>query len=237
MKFIILVSFMLLLVSCWKRNDLPDQLLVDSSLWLDPGQVAVSESSFNVDAGGESYEIQPLYEYDLHGLVVSYQHHNAKFGLHKSWGDHLNVADFCVVWGDNVKPAQLNKLNFWNGQFTCNVETRDMVAWNSFEMDQLSNNHLIASDELVRSALNDVKIGDQIRIRGKLVNYKYPRGGQRSTSTTRTDTGNGACETIYVERVDIINAYTGVWRKIMYGAAAVLILFLTFYVMSPYKGK
>ncbi len=237
MRFLIPFCFLVLLVSCWKRNDLPDQLLAESSLWRDPSQVAVSEGSFNINAGGESYEVQPLYEYDLYGLVVSYQHHNAKFGLHKSWGDHLNVADFCVVWGDNVKTAKLNKLNFWNGQFTCNVETRDMAAWNSFNTDQLSNNHLITTSDLVRDTLNNVNIGDQIRIRGSLVNYKYPHGGQRNTSITRTDSGNGACETIYVEQVDILHSYTGIWRKIMYASAALLMVFLIFYFVSPHKVK
>ncbi len=123
MKFIILFSFVLFIVSCWKRNDLPDKILADSSLLNDPSQVVVSQKPFNISAGGDLYEIQPLFDYDLYGLVVSYQYHNAKFGLHKRWGDHINVADFCVVWGDNVKTAQLNKLNFWNGQFTCNVKT------------------------------------------------------------------------------------------------------------------
>ncbi len=112
-----------------------------------------------------------------------------------------------------------------------------MAAWKSFDGEQLSNNHLITSDEFVKDALSNVNIGDQIRIRGQLVNYKYPQGGQRTTSTIRTDSENGACETIYVEQVDILHTYTGVWRKIMYAAAAVLICFLAFYFASPYKVK
>ena len=50
--------------------------------------------------------------------------------------------------------------------------------------------------------------GDQIKIKGYLVDYKVAKDGQtlftRGTSTTRTDNGNGACETIYVEDVEII---------------------------------
>ncbi len=235
MKILIVCAFIVLLVSCWKRNDLPSDIDTDLLLVNEPRQTVIYESPFKVDAGGLSYEVQPVYEYDIYGLLVSYKHHNSKFGLHNRWGDHINVADFCVVWGNNVKTAQLNKLDFWNGQFTCNVKTSDSAAWKSFNMSQLSNNHLITTSDLVRDTLNDVNIGDQIRVRGKLVNYKYPQGGQRKTSTTRTDKGNGACETIYVEHVDILHSYTSLWRNIMYAALVVLLVSLGIYLFSPVK--
>lgn len=74
-------------------------------------------------------------------------------------------------------------------------------------MFQLSNNHLLTADTSIRDKLKDIKIGDQIRIRGWLSSYRNSKGGSRGTSITREYSGNGACETIYVNQVDILNKY------------------------------
>ena len=145
------------------------------------------------------------------------------------------MLDVCVVWGDNITTAQLDKLQFWNGIFTCNVQTRDQVAWDSFDMNQLSNNHLISNDERIRDRVKDIKIGDQIRVRGFLSGYSSAGVGKRGTSTTRTDTGDGACETIYVERFDIVQAATSYWRISMYTSLSVLLFGLLILFTRPYR--
>jgi hypothetical protein len=122
------------------------------------------------------------------------------------------MLDVCVVWGNNTSGAQLDKIDFWNGIFTCNVKTRDQAAWESFDMYQLSNNHLISDDDFIRDQVRKVKVGDQVRIQGVLASYESP-GGLRGTSTTRTDTGDGACETIYVDRFEILQPATSYWRN------------------------
>jgi hypothetical protein len=70
----------------------------------------------------------------------------------------------------------------------------------------LSNNHLLADKETLKAALMDAEPGDHIRLRGLLAEYANPANGfNRGTSTTREDTGNGACETIYVNEFTIVN--------------------------------
>ncbi len=53
-----------------------------------------------------------------------------------------------------------------------------------------------------------IRIGDQIRMRGLLVDYTVSSDGSevftRRTSLTRTDTGNGACEILYVTDVHVL---------------------------------
>ena len=50
-----------------------------------------------------TYRIDPLYTYDLHGLVVS-RHDSTSWTdyLHRESNDHLNVVDLCVIWGRNA---------------------------------------------------------------------------------------------------------------------------------------
>jgi hypothetical protein len=102
-------------------------------------------------------------------------------------------------------------------------------------MEQLSNNHLISNDETVRDQVKDIAIGDQIRVRGYLSSYGSAEGGKRGTSTTRTDTGDGACETVFVERFDIIGPATNLWRISMWASLAVLAFGLFVHFKRPYR--
>lgn len=228
-------SFVLLLVAFWNRNDFPANIVFDPGLEHEPAQRAVQVEPFDVEFNGVAYRVEPAFDYELRGMVVSYRHHDGDRMLHKSWHDHLNMADVCVVWRDNAFSPLLNKLNFWNGQFTCNVETRDDEAWARFRMDQLANNHLISADPFIRGKIKDIKIGDQIRVRGWLSSYSSNGGSKRGTSTVRTDTGNGACETIFVEEFDIIRAVDSGWRKLMYLSLVIFLVALIVYFRSPYR--
>ena len=228
------VSFVALVVSFWNRNELPGSIDYVAGVEQEPRQTRTSRRPFDVSWDGESYRVNPQYDYDITGMIVSFRHHDNNSRMHRLADDHLNMLDVCVVWGNNTKTAQLDKLDFWNGIFTCNVQTRDQQAWESFDMNQLSNNHLISNDEFVRDRVRDIKVGDQIRVQGMLASYESP-GGLRGTSVTRTDTGDGACETIYVERFEIIESATSLWRISMYASLSVLLLSLARFFSRPFR--
>ena len=224
----------------WNRNNFSQNIAFDPRLEREPLQQAVEVEPFEAQFKGVSYRIEPLYDYDLYGMVVSYRHHDGDSMLHKSWNDHLNMVDICVVWQDSAFSPLLNKLEFWNGQFTCNVKTQDNDAWAHLKLDQLSNNHLISDDLAIRDQINDIKIGDQLHIRGWLSAYSNTAqantgGGKRGTSTVRTDTGNGACETIYVREFEIVRAANGGWRKLMYLSLIIFLSAQVAYFRSPHQ--
>jgi hypothetical protein len=208
-------SCLLLLVSCWHRNDFPAAMSVLSGLLQDPQQRPVDAAAFSVARDGVTYRVEPRYEYELQGLVVSYALHNPRYSLHRLWSDSLNVADLCVVWRDNVRAQELNRFSFWNGEFTCNYSTADAAAWERFRTDQISNNHLLADNDYLRRQIDKVRIGDQIRVRGLLANYSNDQGFSRGTSITRDDRGNGACETIYVREFSILQSMQNGWRLLL----------------------
>ncbi len=238
LKYLIPLSFLLLLISFWNRNDLSDDMVVVNELKEEPTQKKIDKSAFSVNVNKVDYEIQPMFDYELYGLVVSYELHDGNYNLHKRWNDHLNIADYCVVWDKSAFTKHLPKINFWNGQFTCNISTKDMQAWESFDPTQLSNNHLISDEKYIRKKLRKIKIGDQIRISGWLSSYKnLNSGGTRGTSITREDEGNGACETIYVKEVSILRHYNSIWRKLMYLSLLVFIVSLVIYVKAPHKAR
>ena len=202
----------LLPLSCWQRDTFVADLEVLTPVELPPAQSPVHVAPFDVLVNDIRYQIEPLHDYELYGLVVSFAQHNGERLLHRSWNDHLNVADVCVVWGRNASELDLNAFEFRNGQFTCFFRTRDSEAWRRFDLSALANNHLISDDDYLRDRIGQLEIGDQIRISGWLASYRQGDGFQRGTSTTRDDTGNGACETIYVRDFEILSRMRSPWR-------------------------
>ena len=233
-SIVIALSFVSLLVSFWNRNALPRNVDYVPAIEEEPAQTATRQRPFDVSFNGIEYRVEPEYEYDITGMVVSYRHHDEEYSrMHRLAQDHLNMLDVCVVWGDNTR-SMLHKIDFWNGLFTCNAQTRDRAAWESFDMEQLSNNHLLSDDEFIRDRVRDVRIGDQIRVRGYLASYTGP-AGKRGTSTTRTDSGDGACETVFIEQFEIVQPARSYWRLSMYGSLALLLVSLGVYFRRPYR--
>ena len=228
-RILIAVSFTWLLVSFWHRNELPGSIDYVPELRSEPAQTPTGKKSFQVAFNDTSYTVAPEYAYDITGMVVSYRHHDNNSRMHALANDHLNMLDVCVIWGENPMNERLHKISFWNGIFTCNVKTRDQQAWDAFDMHQLSNNHLLSDDDFIRRQVRKIKVGDQVRVRGYLASYTSEGGSTRGTSTTRTDTGDGACETIYVEDFKIVRAAVSYWRISMWASLALLVAGIVFH--------
>jgi hypothetical protein len=234
-KAVMSASALTLLVAFWNRNDLPGTIDFHPGLEDEPRQREIHKRPTTVPYAGVEYRVEPLYEYELYGLVVSYRQHDGEDSMHRWSNDHLNVADVCVVWSDTAFSPTLGALDFWNGIFTCNVQTRDSVAWANFKMNQLSNNHLISADPFIRDRVAEIRVGDQVRIKGSLARYGAVGGGLRGTSTTRDDSGDGACETILVDDFEIVVPGFSLWRVTMYAALALLIATLFVHFAQPYR--
>jgi hypothetical protein len=234
-KALMIASTLVLVVAFWNRNDIPGAIDFHPKLKEEPRQREVPERPLTVPYAGIEYRVEPLYDYELYGLVVSYRQHDGEDSMHRWSNDHLNMADVCVVWSDTAFAPTLGELDFWNGIFTCNVQTRDSFAWSQFQMNQLSNNHLISADPFIRDRVAEVRIGDQIRVKGQLARYGAVGSGLRGTSTTRDDTGDGACETILVEEFQIVVPGFSRWRAAMWTALAVLLATLAVHFALPYR--
>jgi hypothetical protein len=235
-KAVMIGSALTLLVAFWNRNDLPGTIDFHPNLKDEPRQRPVDKRPMTVSYAGVDYRVEPLHSYELYGLVVSYRQHDGESSMHRWSNDHLNMADVCVVWSDTAFSPTLAELDFWNGIFTCNVQTRDSIAWANFKMNQLSNNHLLSADPFIRDRVSDIRVGDQIRLKGSLVRYGAAGGGSmRGTSTTRDDTGDGACETILVDELEIVVSGVSWWRRTMYVSLLLLVATLAVHFMLPYR--
>jgi len=216
-KWLLLASLIGLGLGYWQRDTLPDPGFYAGDSEQAPRQTKTRRPPFTAHAGDQTYRITPLFDYELRGMVVS-QHHSDDWKdiyHHQDWQDFLNIKDICVIWGDNISSAVYQDLEFDNTTWTCWVYWPDGTTRRRFKDDQLSNNHLLADRPAVQQAILQARPGDQVQLRGVLASYANPGNGfQRGSSTSRSDRGNGACETIYVDDFRIVRTANSGWRKL-----------------------
>ena len=226
----------LLAASLWLRHALPGPAELRAELRNEPLQEATRATPFTTTVGGVTYTVKPVADYEIWGLVVSEHDSSAWWDwIHAASNDNLNVVDLCVVFAENVATGDYVGLDYSSGQFVCYVQTSSTERWKRFSMRALSNNHLLADRPSIAAKLRSVQIGDQVRIRGWLAEYEHNHGFpfKRGTSLTRDDTGNGACETIYVQDVEVLHAGGGPWRWLRWPAVALIVAGLIVWVRAP----
>jgi hypothetical protein len=233
-------SLLLGVISFFKKDSLPAPAALRAELDQEPQQIAVQRPLLRAEVKGVQYSIQPKYSYDLYGLVVSLHDSDSWWDYaHREWGDHVNVVDFCVVWGENIRREAYKPLSYWNDQWTCWVQADSEATWMAFDPTALSNNHLVTDNPYVARELRKVRIGDQVHFRGYLVDYSVVRNGAeagtRVSSTVRTDTGNGACEVVYVEDFEVLASPNRLWRFAFKLSLGVLLASLIAWAFLPPK--
>jgi hypothetical protein len=218
-KLLFFLGLALVAVSFWQKDKLPEPRALRAELLDEPRQVAIERAPFDVAVGDVTYHVRPLYKYDLYGLVVSRHDSDTWWDyIHKEWNDRLNVVDLCVVWGNNAASGIYRDIDFSSGQFVCYFQTSSSEAYAAFDQTAISNNHLLSADRSLVKKLRDVRIGDQIHFRGTLAEYSHEHGTPftRGTSTVRADSGNGACETVYVEDFEWLGRGGGPWHTLQW---------------------
>lgn len=238
-KILLPLSVLAWSASLYYKNQLPAPRQISAQIHKSPVQNEVSEAPFDVHKKDMTYHVKPLYEYELHGLVVSEFQANSWNDIYhfRRWKDFLNVKDLCVIWGDNVRNDAYQRMQFDSTTWTCSYYWPDQETGRRFNKESLSNNHLLAADPDLTRRLMAVQTGDQIYLRGYLAEYSHDGGFRRGTSTTREDTGNGACETIFLEALEVIQPAQPLWRRVhrtsRFLMAACLFLGLTLLFLKP----
>ena len=242
-KWLFLLALAVAVVTWFYKDKLPEPGFYINPDLADPRQTPTARTPFSTSVNGQTYLITPKFDYEFEAIVVSYHDADAFTDIShfSSWKDFINLRDLCVVWGENLRSGVYQRMKFHNDSWTCWVQWQAQDA-SLFRKDQLSNNHLLSDSPRIQQAILDAEPGDHIRIRGMLVEYANPGNGfKRGTSTTRMDTGNGACETIYVTDFAILQkANAGarsLYRFSFWLAVLGLIGFVIFLFIAPPKNN
>lgn len=160
---------------------------------LAPLQQTLSLSSFKQ----KDYQITPVASFYIKAKVLDRE--NYYFGREAD----LSPVDFVLGWGpmsdqdvlSHISISQRNRWYYW--------KTDEWIISRKAIENSSANMHMIPSNDSVASALKQVKQGDVITLSGKLVNVKGQDGWQWNSSLSRNDTGDGACELIWVESIRV----------------------------------
>jgi hypothetical protein len=129
-------------------------------------------------------------------------------------------------------------MRFTSDSWTCTYYWPNHEVGSRFNHTCLSNNHLLSHDESVTKSLLKTSPGDQIYLSGYLAEYSHSNGDfHRGTSTKRTDTGNGACETIYVEEYEILKTGNPFWRMTFTISKYVILLSLLLMIIRFFRSS
>jgi len=244
-RIVFYLSIGILIATFFLKNTLPPKEKIAQELYQDPIQRKTYQSAFKVNVAGSDYQVDPLYTYQLYGLVVSQHDATAWWDYyHRKWGDQLNLKDVCVIWGDNLKDDTYRRMRFRNGSWTCYVSVNAATAdedWSKFNMASLSNNHLLSNKSEINQVLRKTHVGDQIYLKGYLASYQREGTSfSRSTSTSRTDEGNGACETVYLTEFKVVKPANTFWwflyKLSKYLVAILFFLVVFLHVKAPLGG-
>jgi hypothetical protein len=177
----------------WSMREIehPPGVLVSKS----PQQINVRDlHSLSLD----EYELTPRAEFEIRARVLSRKDY--------TWGTESNLSpvDLVLGWGvmsdqaviDRIEISQSSRWYHTRYELPAPVSDKDIIQ-NS------SNMHMVPARKHIRKKLENVRVGDIVLLRGKLIDVDHPSGWHWRTSLRRDDTGAGACEIVYVEEIII----------------------------------
>jgi hypothetical protein len=177
------------------------------NVYLDPVQEpCASTEAFQRKITNGSVTMAPVAAYRIAGTVMSKRKYT------HGWGSEVAPFDLAIVWGMLTYPQVQKQLSIKHDSLRMayfRIKGKDLPVDMEYAASHGSNNHIIpASDAIFRAVDRHVKVHDKIVLEGYLVNVEGRNTEQRismKTSLTREDEGRGACEIIYVTRVQVEN--------------------------------
>ncbi|HPF09008.1 MAG TPA: hypothetical protein PL020_04660 [Candidatus Cloacimonadota bacterium] len=167
----------------------------------DPIQKQISDASLiNIELSDQSYSLKPLAEYNITAYLVS------KRRYRRGFMSKLSPWDYALAWGE--VPNHLEHIKFDQIVRFCLYQYKAGAPIDETYIAQhMANTHLIPATDNIRKALAKANKGDIVNLKGILVNVRASSSkGQSSSwnsSTSRDDLGNGACEILYVQSLQI----------------------------------
>jgi hypothetical protein len=144
------------------------------------------------------YSIEVLERFALAARVLGVAHYRSDREA------DLSPVDLALGWGPmsdsdvlrHVEITQSNRFYYWRVKHF--PIPRKQIETHS------ANMHLIPAHERINAALSAVRTGQVVRIEGYLVEARATDGWHWRSSLTREDTGVGACEVVWVEKLSTL---------------------------------
>jgi hypothetical protein len=120
-------------------------------------------------------------------------------------GAGLAPVDLGVGWGpmsdsavlDRIRFSQMGRFFYWDARDAAFPIPAAVLQTHAAQM------HMVPPDAPTEARLVRLRPGQVVHAQGWLVDIRGPAGFAWNTSLRRDDTGDGACEILYVEALDV----------------------------------
>lgn len=148
----------------------------------------------------KDFTITPLADFSLTARVLSRADYNY------DPVSSISPTDLAFGWGRMSDSAVLAKLDisqsgrWYNYHWSTNEPPipKDEIIRSS------ANMHMLPADDTVRWELKQVRPGDIVHLQGQLIEARRADGSVWRSSMTRDDSGDGACEVVYVRSLVVM---------------------------------
>lgn len=142
----------------------------------------------------EGYQIRPLAQFAVRARVLGRE----DYRMDKE--ADLSPIDLALGWKQMADPAVYGPLNITQGGRWYRYSWKDQPPIALQEIIESSANmHMIPANAAVLQALKKAREGRFIQISGYLVEATNTQGWRWTSSLTRSDSGGGSCELVFVE--------------------------------------
>lgn len=172
-----------------------------------PPGVLVAEEPLQVDLPrGEAafehgrFKLTPLAEFAIEARLLARTRYR--------WDEEaeLSPLDFGFGWGRMSDSSVLQELKLSHGGRFLRYFFEGQPPIPQREIDRsIANIHLIPADPGIARQLDRIAVGRVVRLEGQLVEARRSDGWRWRSSLTRTDTGHGACELLWVRAVEVVD--------------------------------
>lgn len=194
-RWVVVIIVLLGLAQVWDRFAhraiaRPDGVLIAT----EPRQTAVDDA---LPFAVREFTLTPLAEFSLHGRVLL----TSRYHLGREAA--LAPYDLGVGWQRMSDSAVLRGLNLTQSARFLHWRWRDAPPIPEAEITRSATNiHLIPANRHIASRIAALRPGQLVSLRGRLVEAARADGWRWRSSLSRTDSGSGACELLYVEAID-----------------------------------
>ncbi len=164
----------------------------------EPVQINLAEvETITIPGEAGDVELSLLAEYEIGGVLKGKKKYS-------DYPSQVSKYDIALAWGDLNKEEIDEHISYsQSGRWYYYRHSRDKLVSESYIANHSANMHLIHKDKAVLNKIKRIRENQYVRLEGYLVNVNF-KDGPWKTSLFRTDTGDGACEIIYVTNVTLI---------------------------------
>lgn len=113
----------------------------------------------------------------------------------------VSPMDLVLAWGIMNQPDVESHISYsQSGRWYQIRYDAEIPVSASYITENTANVHLIPADEHIASRMAGIRVNDLVTLEGQLAQVVF-REGTWTSSLTRSDTGDGACEILYVTRI------------------------------------